>query len=156
LYACKESGMSDRTRSFPDEPPTGVSRLFRLLAFVAIFGLAGPPIGGLVAWTTMGARAMHSPVPFVTGAYTEGVALALATGLLTGIAALWFGKVSWTVPVATVIAVDGAFLAASVAGNLFQYDMMEILVRLTGVFLPPSLVAALVCWWLAQQLLVPR
>jgi hypothetical protein len=125
------------------------------LAFAAIFGLAGPPVGGLVAWTTMGARSMRSPLPFVTGAYAEGVALALAVGLLSWIMALWFGKVSWFVPIATVIVVNGTFLAASVIGNPLS-DVAEILGRLIAVFLLPSLVAALVCWWLARRLLVPR
>lgn len=103
----------------------------------------------------MGARSMRSPLPFVTGAYAEGVALALAVGLLTGIMALWFGKVSWFVPVTTAVVVNGAFLAASVIGNPLS-DVAEILGRLIAVFLPPSLVAALVCWWLARRLLVPR
>jgi hypothetical protein len=133
----------------------GMSLLGRLFAFVGIFGLVGPTVGGVVAWATMGARSMRSPVPFVTGAYPEGIFLALTVGILTGVATLWLGKPSWTVPVVVSVLVSTAFVAAFV-GDLARPDLIEVLTRLTGVFLPPSLAAGLVCWWLGRWLLVPR
>lgn len=133
----------------------GLSGLFRLFAFVGIFGLVGPAVGGAVAWVTMGARSMRSPLPFVTGAYPEGIFLALAVGVVTGIATLWFGKPSWIVPVAVSIVVTMGFVVF-LAGDPGRPDLAGILLRLTGVFLPPSLAAGLACWWLARLLLVPR
>ncbi len=140
---------------FQGEPLAGVSGLIRLLAVVGVFGLVGPAIGGVVAWATMGARSLRSPLPFVTGAYAEGIVIALTVGVATGVAALWFGKRSWIVPVAVTVGVTMAFVVAF-AGDLDRPDLDAVLLSLTGVFLPPSLVAALICWRLARRLLVPR
>jgi hypothetical protein len=133
----------------------GMSLFGRLFAFVGIFGLVGPAVGGVVAWATMGARSMRSPAPFVTGAYPEGIFLALTVGILTGFATLWLGQPSWVVPVVASVLVSMAFVVAFV-DDLGRPDLLEAVTRLTGVFLPPSLAAGLVCWWLGRWLLVPR
>ena len=59
----------------------------RLALCILVFALVGPPVGGLVAWLGMGAASLRSPVPFIAGSWLEGGALALATGIVTAIAA---------------------------------------------------------------------
>jgi hypothetical protein len=127
-------------------------RLLRLLAAIAIFGIAGPPIGGLVAWATMGARAMQSPQPFVAGSYAEGFMLALATGMAVASAA-WFGKASWVVAVAAAILGNAAIHLSTMQPNLSDPEHIAVLSRVAAVFLPSSVIAALACWFLTRPLL---
>jgi len=133
---------------------TGVgaaSKAWRLLATVAVFGVVGPPVGGLATWVTMGASTLRSPIPFVTGSYGEGFVLALAAGLLVGIAALWFGSAPWPVPIVVVVVVNIAVLATTVVAS--PPDLVAAMIRVGRVFLPASLIATLTCWLLARPLL---
>jgi hypothetical protein len=126
------------------------AELQRLLAVIAVFGIVGPPVGGLVTWAIMGARTMRSPLPFITGSYSEGIVLALAAGGL--VAAAWgLGRTSWLVPVAVAVSVDLVMLA--IAADLSRPDLAAGLLRVAGVFFPPILVACLTCWWLTRRLL---
>ena len=117
----------------------------RVLLAVAIFALAGPPVGGMVAWLGMGAATLRSPVPFIANAWLEGGALALATGMVVAIAA-WRGVTSWMVPIAAAALITVTFIAATAGG-----DWAAIL-RTAPVLLPPAIVAALVCWLLTRRL----
>ena len=130
-----------------------MSRPSRLLIALAIFGIAGPPIGGLVAWLTMGARGMNSPLPFLTGAYGEAAALAIGVGLLVAIASL-AGQSSAFVPLVAALVVDFAMFTATGALSFLSFDPGTLL-RVAYVFVPPSLVAAMTCWLLTRKLLAP-
>jgi hypothetical protein len=129
-----------------------VVRAWRLPLIVAVFGLAGPPIGGLVAWAMMGAPSLRSPVPFVGGSYGEGVVLALATGAMVA-AAAWFGKSSWIVAVAAAIAANVAFHIATMSPGLSTAEQIAAFVSTAGVFLPPSIAAAILCWLIVRPLM---
>ncbi len=133
------------------QPLGAALEAWRLLAAVGVFGLVGPPVGGLVTWATMGASALRSPIPFVAGSYAEGVVLALAAGVLVGIAALWFGSAPWFVPLAVVAIVNIAMLATTVAAG--PPDLVATMIRVARVFLPASLVATIACWLLTRRLL---
>ena len=52
------------------------AKAIRLLLALALSAVAGPHIGGLVAWLAMGARNPSSPLPSLTGAYSEAALLA--------------------------------------------------------------------------------
>jgi hypothetical protein len=108
-------------------------RLLRLLAAIAIFGIAGPPIGGLVA-------------------YAEGFMLALATGMAVASTA-WFGKASWVVAVAAAILGNAAIHLSTMQPNLSDPEHIAVLSRVAAVFLPSSVIAALACWFLTRPLL---
>jgi len=127
------------------------SRILRLLAAVGVFCAVGPPVGGLVTWTMMGASTLRSPLPFVAGSYAEGVALALVAGLLVGLAALWLGSAPWFVPIAVVAVVNIALLATTIIAG--PPHLVAAMIRVTRVFLPASLAATLVCWLLTRRLL---
>jgi hypothetical protein len=130
------------------------AKLGRLLACVAVFAVVGPPVGGLVAWATMGARTMQSPLPFLGGAYGEGIVIAIAAGALVGLAALWLATTSWIVPVVVAMIVNAVMLANAAVAQV-EPDLVTDSLRLAGVFFPPSLVAAVACWWLTRPLLRP-
>jgi thiamine transporter ThiT len=127
------------------------SKILRLLAAIGVFCAVGPPVGGLVTWVAMGAGSLHSPIPFVTGSYAEGLALALAAGLLVGLAAWWIGSARWFVPLGVVAVVNVAMLAATVAAG--PPDLAAAMIRVTRVFLPASFAATFVCWLLTRRLL---
>lgn len=118
----------------------------RLVLGILVFALVGPPVGGLVAWLGMGAVASRSPVPFIAGSWLEGGALALATGLVTAIAA-WRGQVSWLVPVGAAALITALFVAATAGAD------WSAIVRVAPVLMPPAVVAALACWLLTRRLL---
>ena len=127
------------------------SRLPRPVRFacgVFVFAIAGPPVGGLVAWLGMGAATLRSPFPFIAGSWLEGGALALATGLVTAIAA-WRGAPSWIIPVAAAALVTAVFVAATAAGD------WAAMLRTAPVLMPPAIVAALACWLLTRRLFRP-
>jgi hypothetical protein len=130
------------------------AKLWRLLGCVAVFAVVGPPVGGLVAWATMGARTMQSPLPFLGGAYGEGIVIAIAAGALVGLAALWLATTSWIVPVVVAMIVNAVMLANAAVAQV-EPDLVTGSLRLAGVFFPPSLVAAVACWWLTRPLLRP-
>jgi thiamine transporter ThiT len=127
------------------------SKVLRLLAAIGVFCAVGPPVGGLVTWAAMGASTLRSPIPFVTGSYAEGVALALVAGLLVGLAAWWLGNAPWFVPVAVVAIVNVAVLGVTFAAD--PPDLAAAAIRIGRVFLPASFVATLVCWLLTRRLL---
>jgi hypothetical protein len=129
-----------------------LSKPLHAVAAIAVFGLAGPPIGGLVAWALMGARAARSPGPFLSGSYGEGLVLALGTGLLVVLAALAARTTSWLVPVAAAVLANVVFFAATLNPGI---DLAVAATRSAGALLPPSLMAALVCWLLTRRLLQP-
>lgn len=133
--------------SIPSNPE--LKRLARLAAAVAVFGITGPPIGGLVAWAMMGAAGGHAPEPFVSGAYGEGLLLALATGVIVAVAAS-FGKASWRVAVGAAVLANAAMHAATL--DFSAPDRAAALMNVSYVFIPPSIVAALACWWLTRRL----
>ena len=131
-------------------------RVWRLLLVTAIFVMAGPPIGGIVAWTSMGAFNLRSPVPFITGSYGEGVLLALGTGLLVAFAGLWLAMRSWRVPVISALTINIVFFVLTANMDLSRADYLTAFLNMMRVFLPPSLVAALACWFLTRPLLRDR
>ena len=115
---------------------------------VLVFTLAGPPIGALVAWLTMGLPRMVSPLPFILGSWQEGGVLALGVGIITALAAQFGnrgrGYRAWWVPV-------GAALAVSAALILLTTDAAA-LPRVAGVLVPPAVVASFLCWLATRRL----
>jgi len=124
------------------------SRLPRSVRFVCgmlVFAIVGPPVGGLVAWLGMGAATLRSPLPFIAGSWLEGGALALATGLVTAIAARR-GATSWMIPVAAAALITAVFVAATAGGE------GTAMLRTAPVLMPPAIVASFVCWLLTRRL----
>ena len=115
---------------------------------VLVFALAGPPIGALVAWLTMGLPSLVSPVPFILGSWQEGGVLALGVGIVTALAAqfgnLGRGYRAWWVPVGAALAVSAAFILLTTDAAAWP--------RVAGVLVPPAVVASLVCWWVTRRL----
>lgn len=130
-----------------------IKRLVRAVVVVCLFGLVGPPVGGLVAWTMMGARSLRSPLPFITGAYAEGAVLALLTGALCCIAALTLKTRSWLVPIGTAGLATAAWLVVSAALDPGRPVLLQALARGVPIFVPPATVAAVVCWALGRRVL---
>jgi hypothetical protein len=122
-----------------------LAKSVRFICGVLIFTIAGPPVGGLVAWLGMGALGARSPLPFIAGSWLEGGVLALGVGLLTAIAALR-GLGSWWVPVLAAAAVCATFIIASAGAD------WPAMLRVAKVLMPPSIVAAFVCWILTRRL----
>ena len=118
----------------------------RLAVCILVFAVIGPPVGGLAAWLGMGAATLRSPVPFVAGSWLEGGALALATGVVTAVAA-WCGKTSWTIPVAATVLITALFIAVTAGGD------WAAMLRAGLVLMPPAIAAALVCRLLTRRLL---
>jgi hypothetical protein len=134
----------------------GASNFVRMVLVVGVFGLAGPPIGGLIAWAiawaTMGAPALRAPLPFIAGAYAEGLELALYTGLVCAVIALLARSVGWMVPVVSALIVTVSWIAVGVVVSA-PPDTMAAVLRTSKVFVPASLLAAVACWALARPLL---
>ena len=134
----------------------GASNFVRMVLVVGVFGLAGPPIGGLITWAitlaTKGAPALHSPLPFITGAYAEGLELALYTGLVCAVIALLARSVGWLVPVISALIVTVSWIAVGVVVSA-PPDMTAAVLRTAMVLVPASLLAAVACWALARPLL---
>ncbi len=105
----------------------------------------------MVAWLVMGLRAMQSPLPFITESYLEGGVVAAGTGLLTGLAAL-FGANAWYVPVMVAVVVTLTFAAVGAPSDFATPDYWQEAFRVTRVFIPPSVAAAVVCWALTRRL----
>lgn len=130
------------------------SRVWRFLLVTAIFVIVGPPVGGLVAWASMGAAfSLRSPVPFVTGSYGEGMILALGSGLIVAFAGLWLALRSWPVPIVAALVSNALFFVLTADMDLSRADYVSALYNMGRVFLPPSIMAAVVCWFLARPLL---
>ncbi len=124
-----------------------------MLIVLAVFTVAGPPIGGLVAWLMMGVRGLRSPVPFMTGAYAEAAALAVGVGVLVVVASL-AGKTSALVPLVGALLINALMFAVTGSLSFSSFDPNTLL-RVAYVFIPPSLVAAMTCWLLTRELLKP-
>lgn len=125
------------------------------MVVTALFVVVGPPLGGLMAWLGMGAWSGRSPVPFTMGSYGEGILLAFGTGLIVGVAGLWFGMRSWLVPMASALIVNAVFFVLTAGVDLSQGDYPGTLLRIASVFLPPSLAAAWGCWFLTRRIVRP-
>ena len=123
-------------------------KIARYTGGVLVSACLGPPVGGLVAWLSMGAPALRSPLPFLAGSWHEGGALALAVGAATAVGA-WLGFARWIAPAGAAVLATAA-LAIAGAGA----DWMAAL-HVARVFLPPALVAALACWLLTRKLFAP-
>jgi hypothetical protein len=120
---------------------------------VCVFALVGPPIGGAVAWLMMGARSLRSPLPFITGAYGEGAVLAIGTGIVCCAVALALRTVSLLVPIGAALAVDAIAFLVTVTLDPPRVDLLTALTRVAVVFVPPSIVAAIVCWMISRRFL---
>jgi hypothetical protein len=131
-----------------------MSTALRAILVVCVFAVVGPPVGGAIAWLMMGARSLRSPLPFITGAYGEAIWIAVGTGLVC-CAALVQRKSSWLVPIGAALAVTMLALAVSTVMDPPRGDVLAALARVALVFVPPSIVAALVCWLIARPLLRP-
>lgn len=129
------------------------NRIWRFLLVTAIFTIVGPPVGGLAAWVGMGAFSLRSPMSFVAGSYGEGLILALGTGLFVAFAGLWLALRSWPVPIVAPLVSNALFFVLTADMDLSRADYLSALTNMGRVFLPPSLVAAFVCWLLARPLL---
>jgi hypothetical protein len=125
----------------------------RAALVVGVFAVVGPPVGGLTAWLAMGVWTLQSPSPFVAGSYAEGLPLAVGAGIV--VAAAWWlsGKTSWIVPVIGAIVANLVFHGTTMfMESTGPVDAAGVL-RLIEAFLPASIVAALVCWFLVRRLL---
>jgi len=125
----------------------------RIVLVVCVFALVGPPIGGAVAWLMMGARSLRSPLPFITGAYGEGVMLAIGTGFVCCAAALVLRTANWLVPIGATLLVNAVAFVVAAALDPPRVDLPTAMTRVAVVFVPPSIVAALVCWMIARRFL---
>jgi hypothetical protein len=123
----------------------------RFLLGVLVFALVGPPVGGIVAWLAMGAPLARSPLPFITGAYPEGGALGAGVGVLTGVGALLRTN-SVLVPVVAALLVNVLMFAVTAEQDFASPAYWVAAARVARVFLPPSLAAAIVCWFLTRRL----
>jgi hypothetical protein len=123
----------------------------RVILVVGVFAVLGPPVGGAVAWLMMGVR--RSPLPFITGAYGEAIWLAIGTGVFCCAVALVWRRTSWLVPIVAALAVSAAAIAVGAVIDPPHDDVLAALTRVAVVFVPPSVVAALVCWLIARPLL---
>ena len=129
------------------------TRLWRFTLVTAIFVVLGPPTGGMVAWLAMGATALRSPLPFIVGSYSEGMFLALGTGVIVAGAGLWLNMTSWLVPTLATLAINALFFVLTAGMDFAQADYPAVLIRVGSAFLLPSLVAAWLCWYLSRNLL---
>lgn len=129
------------------------SRILRFFLVTAIFVVAGPPIGGIVAWTSMTALNHGSPLQFIAGSYGDGVLIALSTGLLVAFAGLWLAMQSWKTAVVAALASNAIFIVLTADLDLSRADYLSGILRVGRFFLLPSLVAALACWAVVRPLL---
>lgn len=129
------------------------TKLWRFMLVTAVFVVIGPPTGGMVAWLAMGATALRSPLPFIVGSYSEGMFLALGTGVIVAGAGLWLNMTSWLVPTLATLAINAMFFVLTAGMDFAQADYPAVLIRVGRAFLLPSLVAAWLCWYLSRNLL---
>jgi len=140
----------------------------RLFGIVAVFALAGPPIGGLVlsAFLAFLAATPHlttsswadAGTTFMTGtlfgalfglpiAYFIGILPAALVGLAVAIWDSRKGLVSWRIAVCASL-VPWLFIAMR-AGDIIDADDGTQIWQIS--ILLASVAAALVCWWLARS-----
>jgi hypothetical protein len=128
-----------------------MSTALRAILVVVVFAVVGPPIGGAVAWLMMSAR--RSPLWFITGAYGEAVWLAIGTGVLCCAVALVLRRTSWLVPICAALAASAVAITVGAVIDPPRGDLLAALTRVAVAFVPPAIVAALVCWLIARPLL---
>jgi hypothetical protein len=132
------------------------SKLWRFMLVTAVFVVLGPPIGGLVVWLGMGASSLRSPLPFILGSYSEGIWLALGTGMIVAGAGLWLNMTSWLVPAVATLIVNALFFVLAAGMDFSQADYAAVLLRVGHAFLLPSFVAAWLCWLITRKLLLAQ
>lgn len=142
----------DRIRGTASHPQRLPQALRAVLA-LALFAVAGPPLGGIIAWLVMGSRNLSSPIPFLTGSYGEAALLAFCVGGVVVIALL-LGKTSGGIPLAAALIAKVLMFALTGALTPTTFDLGSLL-RVAYLFIPPSLVATFICWALARRLLLP-
>jgi hypothetical protein len=136
-----------------EKSSTALDLLLRALSVVAVFSLVGPPVGGLVAWLAMGLPTLQSPLPFMSGSYPEALPIAAGTGLLVALAGSIFGRTTWVAPIVAALIANLVFHGVQLATSATVPIDGVVLLGLAEVFLPPSIVASLVCWLLTPKLL---
>jgi hypothetical protein len=142
-----------------DEEP---SRVFRFVAIVAVFLLAGPPAGGFVVWGFMlvNMALLHHGVPYalqmlfmvVLYAYPLGAPFALVAGIIHAVAAIRMNKNSFLVPLVSAVLVSivgvALFVAVKPWPGTFAGEVLSGIIMV----MPPSLFASFVCWRLTRPL----
>jgi hypothetical protein len=121
--------------------------LVRSLIVVAVFVIVGPPVGGAIAWLGMGAAALQSPLLFIQCSYGEGLLLAAMAGFYLSASWCLFWRTSFVAPIVGAVLANLVFHGATMGA----VPDAESLSRLAYVFLPDSIVAAVVCWLLARR-----
>jgi hypothetical protein len=142
----------DRTRHTASDLQR-LPRALRAVLALALFAVAGPPLGGIVAWLVMGSRSLSSPIPFLIGSYGEAAVLAFCVGGVV-VLALLLGKTSGGIPLTAALIANVLMFAQTGVLTLTTFDAGSLL-RVAYVFIPPSLVATFICWALARRLLLP-
>jgi hypothetical protein len=148
---------SERTLSLVEEP----MRIVRFAFGLGIFALIGPPVGGLIyvamvlAFRGSGYDASGALIAVLLFSYPLGIVFALPTGLIVGIASVWWKKESWAVSLLAAIAVNLAAVIPIALMNTEQFFMVTNVTNFTMIFLPPSLGASLVCWRLSRRVWNP-
>ncbi len=136
--------------------------LGRTLAVVAIFALVGPPIGAVVIWIVFAIidpqvwRAILTLSPLellqfffgtVLVAYKLGAALSALAGLVVMLLRRANGRTSLQAPVVAALVADAVGTIFFVGFGAGHFSMTGYLFS----FVPPSLVAAIVCWLIARK-----
>ncbi|MCG6114871.1 MAG: hypothetical protein MEQ84_06685 [Mesorhizobium sp.] len=141
----------------------------RFVGIVALFAMAGPPIGGLVVSVFLSLLAatpqlmVHDWVEavtiFLTGtlfgtmfglpiAYFSGVLPAAGVGLAVAICDRRMGLISWRIAMAAAI-VSWVFVAMG-AGSLIESDEGTRTWQIASLL--AHLAAASFCWWMARTI----
>jgi hypothetical protein len=126
-----------------------MSTALRAILVVGVFAVLGPPIGGAVAWLMMGAR--RSPLPFIAGAYGEGIWLAIGTGILCCTVVLVWRRASWFVPIGAALVASTVAIVIGILVEPPRDAVLAALARVPVAFVPPAIVAACVCWLIARR-----
>jgi hypothetical protein len=150
-------------RLFPQIHADALGARNRALAIVAIFVAIGPPMGACVIWlvfSVLEPMARHAIITtssfdlaelFLVSlmlSYKAGGALAALTGVAVALFRHFNGRTTLATPIVAV-------LIANVAGILFYNAITGSHFTLASYligFIPPSLIAALVCWHIARRM----
>jgi hypothetical protein len=140
------------------------SPVLRFIFIVGIFVIVGPPIGGVTVWATLAASSLIQQgvlLPEAPGmlflsiiyAYPLGAPFALAAGVIHAVAAIRWRTSSVLVPIIAALTVNAIGLALFVWMKPWMGGYGSEFVSGLVIFLPPSLVASLVCWRISRGLL---
>jgi hypothetical protein len=144
--------------------PSPVEEPMRIVRFargVGIFALIGPPVGGLIymamvlAFRGSASDGFGALIGVLLFSYPLGIVFALPTGIIVGIASVWWKKRSWAVSLLAAIAVNLAALIPIASMNTERFFMVTNVTNFMMIFLPPCLGASLVCWRLSQRVWNP-